>query len=105
MRQLVIHSRNAAPDGGMGSLGTRRAIVERLAGLNTAPETPGGDVLYGPGILIELPIDDDDDRAPITQMMLTIVEEEIAWLVIMKLARELDWKLLDPMSGRELSAT
>ena len=58
----------------------------------------GEDILYGPGIRIELP-----PGEPITQMLMTIVEEEIAWQVIMRLAKGLRWKLLDPATGRELN--
>ena len=39
---------------------------------------------------------------PVTQMLMTVVEEEIAWQVIMRLAKDLDWKLRDPATGREL---
>ncbi len=97
-QQLVILSRDQGADGGLGSLGSRADIVERLSHLNTAPEQNGGEILYGPGIRIELPPTDS-----ITQMLMTIVEEEIAWQVIMRLAKEMQWKLLDPATGRELN--
>jgi len=96
-QQLVILSRHENTDGALASLGTRQEIVDRLSRLNTAPERNGDDILYGPGIRIELPPSDS-----ITQMLMTIVEEEIAWQVIMRLAKEMEWKLLDPATGREL---
>lgn len=65
---------------------------------NTAPDREGGDTLYGPGIRIELP-----PGEPVTQMLLSVTEEEIAWQVIMKMARTLAWRLYDPVSGRELN--
>lgn len=97
-QQLVILSRQENTDGALASLGTRQQIVDGLARLNTAPECNGGDILYGPGIRIELP-----PAEVITQMLMTIVEEEIAWQVIMRLAKEMEWKLLDPGTGRELT--
>ena len=97
-QQLVILARAESMDDGLPPLGSRDEILERLAGLNTAPAQAGEDILYGPGIRIELPPGD-----PVSQMLMTVVEEEIAWQVIMRLAKELEWKLLDPASGRELT--
>lgn len=98
-RQLVILSNEPPPSGGgMAALGSRREIVERLSTLNVSPDHDGGDFLYGPGFVIELP----PDGAPITQMLLSINEDEIAWHVIMRMVRELDWKMLDPTTGQEL---
>jgi hypothetical protein len=64
---------------------------------NTSAEIEGGDILWGPGIRIELPPDD-----PIQQMLLYIVEEEIAWLPIVRLAKQFDWSVTDIETGREL---
>ena len=72
--------------------------AELMAGLNTAPAQAGEDVLYGPGIRIELPPGD-----PVSQMLMTVVEEEIAWQVIMRLAKDMQWKLRDMATGREWS--
>ena len=94
-QQLVILAR-----GGEGSdpLGSREDVLQQLAGLNTMPEQDGEDTVWGPGIRIDLSPGQD----PVTQMLLSIVEEEIAWLVIMRLARECQWKLLDMETGQEL---
>ncbi len=97
-QQYVILSNEVAPDNGMAPIGSREEIVNLLANFNTAPENDDMDVLFGPGIRIELPPDQD----PVPQMVLTVVEDEIAWLVIMRISKELKWKILDPMSGREL---
>ena len=98
IQQLVILSPNAAPEGALAPLGSRSEVVEHLSRFNTAPECNGGDILYGPGISIELP-----PGEPVTQLLLTVMEEEIAWQVIMRLAKQFEWKLLDPASGRELT--
>ncbi|MHC4909897.1 MAG: hypothetical protein ACYTF9_09285 [Planctomycetota bacterium] len=101
-QQFVILSKTGekAADGGMPPLGSRAEITAHLRRLNTMSEDPATDeLLFGPGICIQLPPGID----PITQMLLTISEEEIAWQVIARLTREFDWKLLDPMTGRELN--
>jgi len=98
MQQMVILARSGASDGALAPLGSRREILAGTQPYNTAPDRDGGDILYGPGIRIELP-----PGEPITQMLLSVTEEEIAWQVIMKMARQLAWRLYDPVSGRELN--
>ena len=97
-KQFVILSEEQRDGEPLPPIGARAEIVEHLSHLNTMPEKDGEDVLYGPGISIELP----PDRDPVTQMLMTIVEEEIAWQVIARLVKELHWKVLDPMTGRVL---
>lgn len=94
-QQFVILARTG---NGTAPLGSRAEIIEQLAGLNTSAEQDGEDVLWGPGIRIDLPPDQD----PVTQMLLGIVEEEIAWLVITRLARECEWRIVDMETGDEL---
>jgi hypothetical protein len=96
-KQFVIQSRTAGQDGNRVPLGTRSEIVESLARFNTLAEVEGGDMLWGPGIRIELPTED-----VIQQMLLFIVEEEIAWLPIVRLAKQFDWSVTDIETGREL---
>lgn len=81
-------------------IGNRAQVVKDLSRFNTAPERDGEDVLYGPGIRLELPPGQD----LVSQMLMTVTEEEIAWLVIMRLAKTFDWKIIDMNSGRELNA-
>ena len=71
-----------------------REIVNDLS-RNTASDGTGDEVLYGPGIRIEIP----PGQGPVTQMLMTVVEEEIAWLVIMRLAKAFSWKIVDVNSG------
>ena len=96
-KQFVIQSRTAGQDGNRVPLGSRSEIVESLARFNTLAEVEGGDMLWGPGIRIELPTDD-----VIQQMLLYIVEEEIAWLPIVRLAKQFDWSVTNIETGREL---
>jgi hypothetical protein len=98
-RQFVILS-NLEPGepGALAPIGPRAEIVQQLIPCNTASErTDAGDVLYGPGIRIEMTPGQD----PITQMLITITEEEIGWKVLTRLVSEFHWKLLDPSTGRE----
>lgn len=98
-REFIIQSRSEAQGGGLAPLGTRRDIEASLATRNTAPDHEGGHRLYGPGIEIDLAPDQD----PVVQMLLTVSDEDIAWNVILRLARELQWKIVDPNTGRALS--
>ena len=84
---------------GMAAIGSRAEIIDQLSRLNTAPERPGEDALFGPGIRIDLP----PEKEMIDQMLLTIIEEEIAYLVIMRISRICGWKILDPETGQELN--
>ncbi|MCA9296536.1 MAG: hypothetical protein KC983_08460 [Phycisphaerales bacterium] len=82
----------------MAPIGTRAQLLKDLGRFNCAPERDGSNTLWGPGITMELPPEQDE----ITQMLLTITEDEIAWLTIVRLVKQFGWKLLDPMTGREL---
>lgn len=97
-KQFVIQSRTAGTDGQRVPLGTRDEIVQSLSRFNTLAEIEGGDTLWGPGIRIELPPDEN----LVHQMLLSIVEEEIAWLPIVRLAKQFDWSVMDIETGREL---
>ncbi|MBL9140406.1 MAG: hypothetical protein JNK53_00945 [Phycisphaerae bacterium] len=82
----------------LAPIGSRAHVVLSLAHCNTSPEVDGGDVLYGPGVEFELPPQQD----PVIQMQLAISDDDIAWIVIMRVAREFGWKVVDPTTGREL---
>ncbi|MBC8201668.1 MAG: hypothetical protein H8E86_06425 [Planctomycetes bacterium] len=97
-KQFVIQARTASEDGQRVPLGSREEIVHALSNFNTMAEVEGHDTLWGPGIKIELPPEED----PIVQMLLSIVEEEIAWLPIVRLAKQFDWSVMDIETGREL---
>ena len=97
-RQFVILGRSSTGNGSAASLGPRKELLRNLFGVNTSPERAGEEVLYGPGIRIELTPGQD----PVTQMLLTITEEEIGWLVTMRLAKKFQWKIVDMATGREL---
>ena len=79
-------------------MGSRAEILSALERGNTAPERPGEDTLYGPGIVVGLSPGED----PVLQMILFIDDEDIAWQVIPRLARDLHWRLVDDTTGREM---
>ena len=97
-KQFVIQSRTEDPSGQRTPLGSKEVIVNELSKFNTMAEVEGDNMLWGPGIRIDLPPGED----PIKQMMLYIVEEEIAWLPIVRLAKQFDWSVMDIETGREL---
>ncbi len=99
-QQYVILSRESASNNGMAPLGSRKDLVAQLSSFNTAPERSGeDDPLYGPGILVSLPPMTD----PVTQMLVSITEEEIGWQVLLRIAKHYRWKIVDTSSGRELT--
>ncbi|MEC9372371.1 MAG: hypothetical protein VYC34_00940 [Planctomycetota bacterium] len=85
-------------------LGTKREVLKALSKRNTAPDgsKDGFGVAYGPGIRVELPF--VDDRDDVMQVMVAIIEEELAWPVLQRLCKEMRWRLLDPTSGRVFGA-
>ena len=94
-QRFVICSQQPPGDGGLAPLGSRRDIIAKLGTMNTAPAQAGESVLYGPGIRLEMGPDED----PVKQMLMTIVEEEIAWLVVYRLAKAMDWRIVDVETG------
>lgn len=86
------------------SLGTVRAIAERLAPFNTAADTDtlagesGTIFFYGPGFVIQVPTFSDQ----ITQAMVTLTDEEFAWPVLMDIRRATGWTFLDMESGQKM---
>jgi len=99
IRQFVIQNQSEDGANGLPPLGNREDLLERLSKFNTAPDQEGGETLYGPGIVLDLPPGDE----PLNQILLTITEEEIGWLVIIKLIREFGWSLVDTTTGNTLS--
>ncbi|MBL9148849.1 MAG: hypothetical protein JNM94_09175 [Phycisphaerae bacterium] len=97
-RSLVILSSEPPPSGGgLAPIGARRDILTLLRRLNTGPQAEGEDILYGPGIELELPPAMD----PVPQMLLKLTDEDVGWDVVKAIAQRTHWKMLDPLSGRE----
>jgi hypothetical protein len=96
MRALVVlaNGTSSAPN-----LGSRKSLEERLSHMNTRPDQLGGDVLFGPGVELQLPPQQD----PVTQMILTVSDEDIGWLVVERMGKTLHWKFVDLNTGDELN--
>lgn len=100
-RQIVIVSSEPAEEG-LPPLGTLEEVAEQLANFNTAPDgssrsgVSGTVVLHGPGLVVELPTGLDR----VTQGLVTLIDEDVAWPVLMRLVKSLPWKLLDLETGR-----
>ncbi len=97
-KHYVIQARVEEDSTERKSLGTREYILSSLASYNTMPEKEGDDMLWGPGIRIELPPTEGD----VQQMLLHFVEDELAWDILPRLAKQFDWSVIDIETGREL---
>lgn len=96
-RQVVL----IPPESGASaSLGTKVRFLDEIARFNIAPDGSAENmgVAFGPGLRLELPFVGDKD--PVTQALVTITEEDNAWPVLARLCRELNWRMMDPESGR-----
>jgi hypothetical protein len=104
-RQIVI-TRSARIAGGKTgaavSLGIRRDVVSDLGRFNTAsdgsPSTTGTDRLWGPGMIVELPMGEAKDD--VAQAMVTVTDEEIAMPVLLRMCKTLGWAMVDIETGR-----
>ncbi len=96
-KHYVIQARVEEDSTERKSLGTREYILSSLASYNTMPEKEGDDMLWGPGIRIELPPTEGD----VQQMLLHFVEDELAWDILPRLAKQFDWSVTDIETGRE----
>lgn len=89
------------PAGGMSDLGSLGRVVASLEPFNIAPDGSIGSALgtvtlHGPGLVVDLPSSTDE----LTQVMVTVVEDETAWPVLARMCRELGWKMMDTETGR-----
>jgi hypothetical protein len=98
-RQLVLMGPEKA--GAPVPLGSRRTLTETLAGFNTGPDggvpsSSGTEFFYGPGMTVEIAT----SMEQISQAIVSISDDEIALPVLMKMCKQLSWKLMDIESGR-----
>jgi hypothetical protein len=81
-------------------LGTLSELTTILARFNIAPDgnptTPN--VMYGPGVIVQFPFLGPND--PVQQVLVSLVEDDIAWPVLIRLCKSNGWKMMDPESGR-----
>ena len=102
-RQIVLMKPGPGEDGpSMSPLGkldefesTVRPYNIAFDGSEHSPST-GTALLYGPGLVIEAPTSTDQ----VTQAIITLIDEEIAWPVLMRLCGDMQWAMMDMESGR-----
>ncbi|MBL1218277.1 MAG: hypothetical protein D8M59_12370 [Planctomycetes bacterium] len=87
------------PTGAMIPLGQRSDVYQALAEYNTSPEVDNGEVMFGPGLTIQMPMTGPE----VTQLLVSIGDEGMGWPVVERIARGCDWTLMDPDSGRVFS--
>lgn len=92
----------ARQDGSNGPMGTVREVKEVLEHYNTAPDgsprsaSLGTEVLHGPGLIVELPVNQEE----VTQALVTVIDDDIAWPVLSRLCKAAGWKMMDVETGR-----
>jgi hypothetical protein len=101
-RSLVILSNQPDSAAGRPPIADRSELLDRLAAMNIAPQSPDDlDALHGPGVRLEFTPGED----PVSQVLLEIVDDDIAWAVIERLRRAIPVRIVDPISGRELGGS
>jgi hypothetical protein len=102
-RQLVLYLPKDPEDANAGTtpLGSEGEFIAALAPFNTAPDgsphrSVGTQILHGPGIVIEY----TDTQDEINQAILTVVDQDVAWPVLVRICRTLGWKMQDIDSGQ-----
>ncbi len=103
-RQIVILK--AAGETGevsteMLPLGSMAEVTEAFAAFNTADDgsgrkSGGMHILHGPGMVVEIPVMD----GKVSQVLVTVKDEDLAWSVLWRLSRKNGWRMMDPNSGQ-----
>ena len=99
---VLMRPADGGEPGAMTPLGSRAEVTDILARHNTSTDGSDGspmgmERLHGPGIIVQIPTTADD----VTQAMVTIHDEDMAWPVLSRLCREAGWSMVDPESGRK----
>lgn len=98
----------------MEPLGSLREIRGQLGRFNIAPDGSGASgmgervgtgVFHGPGLVAEVPLAEEPstrggEGPQISQILVTVTDEDFAFPVLIGLCRQFKWKLMDPDSGR-----
>lgn len=113
-RTLILLRSGTGPDGGMLALGSLREVCTALGQSNVHPdgsgphgfgERVGTGVMFGPGMVLEIPFTDDPGsnrgQGPeLKQILVSVTDEDFAFPVLMRICRLNEWKMMDPDSGR-----
>lgn len=99
-RQFVMTRRPESEGESPDALGSRQDVVEHLAPCNTAPDFDTSECLHGPGMIMQLPPEQDS----ITQLLVSVFTDAYAWPVLIRICKETHWQLLDLETGRAFTA-
>ena len=86
----------------MPPLGSLQDVQETLGAFNTACDGSDGSVeagiivMHGPGFVVEIATSVD----PVSQAMVTLHDEDMAWPVLMLLCTRANWTMMDLDTGR-----
>jgi len=103
-RQLVllnpVEDDRGIATGELHPLGTLDEVTDRLSRFNTASDgarhgQTGTEMLHGPGLIVEIPTAADQ----ITQLMVHVKDEELAFTVLWRMCRANGWKIVDAETG------
>ncbi len=90
---------NDSQDNELVAIGPLNDVLAALSNHNIAPDTQGGEFLYGPGLTIQIPLAPDSD---VMQVLCSLIDEDIAWPVLFRMCKQRHWSMMDPESGRIL---
>lgn len=100
--------------GQMLPLGTLREVRETMGRCNLAPDGSGphgyGErlgvaLLFGPGLVCEIALQDEPTankgQGPeVSQVLVSMTDEDFGFPVLLRLCKQAKWKMLDPDTGR-----
>ena len=98
-RQLVLFKAAQPGSSKQTPLGTRGEVLKRVREWNTAPDGSGDTSLaHGPGFIMQFPL--VDARDDIQQVLVSVIEDDVAWPVLSRICKNLGWTMMDPETGR-----
>jgi len=98
----------SGPPGAMTPMGTFQEVAHTLANHNASPDgsgpagygaAPGMAVVFGPGFVAEIP-GDASPRTEVSQVMVTVSDDDFAWPVLSRMCKAVGWRMVDPDTGR-----
>ncbi len=99
-RQVVLTRATDEDSVELPALGSLEEVLEAFAKYNTAedgsPRRNGMVVLHGPGMVVEIPTFGET----INQAMVTLKEQDYAFMVLWRLCKASAWRITDPESGQ-----
>ncbi|MBM4107811.1 MAG: hypothetical protein FJ255_03210 [Phycisphaerae bacterium] len=97
-RQLVLMNPSDGGPATLGALKDLRATLGRYntGGDGTGPDAGGVEILHGPGFTCEVAT----AQPVVQQVLVSLLDEDIAWPVLSRLCKAEKWKMMDVETGR-----